>query len=171
MGLRFPAPVAATGTRDARMRQLVAHLWPALADQGVSWLGFYVAPGVVFVDERGAEHVGAAGEMLLAVREPKPACSPIGLEGMCGRSYRERRAVVVGDVLDLPPGVGYVACDPRDRSEVVVPCSDAEGACWGVLDLDSLEVQAFSVEDAAALHAQLLAAGLTEGDPPEVAIL
>ena len=109
--------------------------------------------------------------MLLAVREPKPACSPIGLEGMCGRSCLTRRSLVVGDVLDLPPGVGYVACDPRDRSEVVVPCLEPGGACWGVLDLDSLEPQAFSAEDAAALHAQLLKAGLTAGDPPEVEIL
>lgn len=169
--LRFPEPMTGSGSREARMRQLVGNLWPALADQGVSWIGFYVAPGVAFLDERGMEHVGGAGEMLLAARAPKPACSPIGLEGMCGRSYRERRAVVVGDVLDLPPGVGYVACDPRDRSEVVVPCSDALGTCWGVLDLDSLEPQAFSVEDAEALHAQLLAAGLTAGDPPKVSIL
>lgn len=164
--MRFPEPGSYAGTREARMRQVVARLWQALAPQGVSWVGFYVGPEVPFTDARGVEQRAASGEMLLAVREPKPACSPIGLQGMCGRSYLSREAVLVDDVERLPPEVGYVACDPRDRSEAVLPCLEDAGRAWGVLDLDSLEAGAFSVEDLAALHAELLAAGLTHGPLP-----
>lgn len=150
------------------MQALVTRLWAALAGQGVSWLGFYAGPGVAFRDARGVELRGGPGDMLLVVREPKPACSPIGLEGMCGRSFRSREAVLVADVERLPPDAGYVACDPRDRAEVVLPCLDDAGEAWGVLDLDSLEPGAFAESDVEALHRQLLAAGLTQGPLPRV---
>ncbi|MCA8923654.1 MAG: GAF domain-containing protein [Planctomycetes bacterium] len=168
MNLRYPVSSRFEGSREARMRQLVAALWAGLAEQGVSWVGFYTAPGVRFVDGRGVEQSAGPGELLLAVREPKPACSPIGLEGMCGRSYLSREAVVVADVEALPPEVGYVACDPRDRSEVVVPCLELDGRCWGVLDLDSLAPGCFDAADARALHGLLVEAGLSHGAPPEV---
>ena len=60
-------------------------------------------------------------------------------------------------------GEGYIACDPLDRSEVVLPLFDESGACWGVLDLDSHEVGAFDNTDVEGLQKVLLAAGLTRG--------
>jgi putative methionine-R-sulfoxide reductase with GAF domain len=110
--------------------------------------------------------------MILVVREPKPACSPLGLHGACGQCWSSGRSLVVTDVANL--GAGYVACDPRDRSEVVVPCFDEVGGavrCWGVLDIDSYDSNAFSVDDAQGLAALLARAGLTArepADPPRV---
>lgn len=140
-----PLPAGEAG-RTARMKAFVDILWDALSPTGVSWLGFYSA------------REGDA-EMLLAERRDKPACSPIAMHGACGRCFLSKRPLVVRDVKDL--GENYVACDPRDRSEVVVPCFEASGACWGVLDLDSWDVGSFTEEDARALATLLRAAGLT----------
>ena len=130
--------------RAAAMRRFCDIGWEAFHDQGVSWIGFYV---------RETPH---ADELILAARRDKPACSPIGLHGACGRALLSRKPLVVTDVKNL--GEGYIACDPRDRSEVVVPLIDAAGACWAVLDVDSFDVGAFSVSDALAFNEVLLRA-------------
>jgi len=137
--LRRPEP----GDRGASLRAAADALWDALAETGVSWVGFYR---------------GAGEEMVLGPCRDKPACSPIGLHGACGRSWTTGRGLVVRDVVAL--GEGYIACDPRDRSEVVVPLFDASG-CWGVLDLDSFEAGAFDEGDALALGGLMEACGLS----------
>ena len=113
------------------MQALVDTLWRPLQETGVSWLGFYLP--------------GKPGELVLGPRRDKPACSPIGLHGACGRAFLEARPLVVRDVAEL--GAHYIACDPQDRSEVVIPLMDQQGVCWGVLDLDSHEIGAFDQED------------------------
>jgi putative methionine-R-sulfoxide reductase with GAF domain len=133
------------GDRRERMQAVVDALWVRLKATGVSWVGFYVHEG--------------GDELVLGPRQPKPACSPIRLHGACGQAFEARRPLVVRDVNDL--GENYVACDPRDRSEVVVPCLNADGSCWGVLDLDSHGVGSFGPEDVEGLQAVLRAAGLT----------
>ena len=133
--------------RHTRMQAFVRAAWQPLAPTGVSWLGFY---------ERDPAD---ASQLLLAAREPKPACSPIGLHGACGQCLNAALPLVVRDVAEL--GAGYITCDPRDRSEVVVPCLDAPGQAWGVLDLDSHEVGSFGPADAEALQGLLRSAGLS----------
>ncbi|MSR34514.1 MAG: hypothetical protein EXS12_06935 [Phycisphaerales bacterium] len=120
------------------MNIFIAAAWPRLKEHGVSWIGFYLAdmpmPNTTC--------------MLLAAREPKPACSPIGLHGACGHSFTSAKPMVVTDVAEL--GDDYIACDPRDKSELVVPCLDSVGNAWGVIDLDSFTVGSFDQLD--ALH-------------------
>ena len=135
-----------TGDRAERMRTTVDALWSVLRDTGVSWVGFYLHEG--------------ANELVLGPMRDKPACSPIGLHGACGEAFTTRHPVLVHDVQERGPN--YIACDPRDRSEVVIPCLNADGTCWGVLDLDSHDVGSFSPADAADLVAVLRAAGLTK---------
>jgi putative methionine-R-sulfoxide reductase with GAF domain len=88
--------------------------------------------------------------MTLICREPKPACSPITLQGMCGRGWREQKTFIVPDVKVL--GENYIACDPRDISELVLPIYDLESPaptkCLGVFDVDSYERDAFTQQDA-----------------------
>lgn len=126
--------------------RLVAALWEALRNTGVSWAGFY-------------RWDGGADQMVLGPCRDRPACSPIGMHGVCGRAWREQRPVVVGDVRTL--GDAYVACDPRDRSEVVVPAALTPAGWEGVLDLDSFEPGAFDASDAEGLRALLRRAGFT----------
>jgi putative methionine-R-sulfoxide reductase with GAF domain len=128
------------------MRAIADTLWDAFGSRGYSWVGFYTK-------SQGAD------EMILGPRRDKPACSPIGLHGMCGFAWRERRSVVVRDVREI--GENYVACDPRDMAEVVVPLLDEGGVCWGVLDADSFEVGAFTERDALGLARLVERAGLS----------
>ena len=139
--------LAGANDRAARMRVFVHAAWHGLASTGVSWLGFY---------ERDPAN---ASQLLLAAREPKPACSPIGLHGACGQCLLAAKPLVVRDVAEL--GTGYIACDPRDRSEVVVPCLEAPGRAWGVLDLDSHDLASFCDRDAEELARLLQLAGLS----------
>ncbi len=131
------------------MRRFVDCAWDHLHTRGISWVGFYLPDG----DD----------QMVLGPSRNKPACSPIGMHGACGWALREQRPLVVRDVAAL--GEGYIACDPRDRSEVVLPLFDEDGRCWGVLDVDSFDVGAFGEDDVRGLVAMLQAAGLTAADP------
>ncbi|MBW7904336.1 MAG: GAF domain-containing protein [Phycisphaerae bacterium] len=140
---------------EPSLSRVVDALWEGLRETGVSWAGFYL-------HESGEE-------LVLGPSRDKPACTPIGLHGACGRAFVRQRPLVVRDVRDL--GEGYIACDPRDRSEVVVPLVDASGACRGVLDLDSFEVGSFDDGDVRGLITLLRAAGLTAqpaDTPPEI---
>jgi len=133
-----------------RLHQAVVDaLWEGLQITSVSWLGFYIEH----------HHPERGHEMILGARRDKPACSPIGMHGACGRCCTSQRPLIVSDVAAL--GAGYIACDPRDRSEVVLPVFDDDGACWGVLDLDSYAIGAFAQSDVHGLQAVLEAAGLT----------
>jgi putative methionine-R-sulfoxide reductase with GAF domain len=137
---------------DDRMRRVADVLWEELRDAGVSWVGFYTVKG---------------DAMVLGPCRSKPACSPIGLHGVCGQALISGAPRIVRDVKDL--GDAYVACDPRDRSEVVVPLLHARRAAearsehahpaWAVLDLDSWSVGAFDESDAAGLADVLEVAG------------
>lgn len=134
-----------TGPRPERLGRAADLLWEALSPTGVSWIGFYE------IARPGNTHGAVPGEqMILGPCRNKPACSPIGLQGVCGRGFLERRSIVVHDVRSL--GANYIACDPRDLSEVVVPLFDEAGDCWGVLDADSFEVGAFDAGDAEGLE-------------------
>ena len=135
------------GDRAERLQAVVDVLWDTLHETGVSWVGFYYG--------------GEGDEMTLGPRRDKPACSPIGLHGACGQAFTQRRPLVVHNVADL--GEGYIACDPRDRSEVVLPMFDESGRCWGVLDVDSHDVGAFAETDVAGLQKVCMAAGITHG--------
>ena len=138
-----------TGSRDHRMRKVVDALWAAFENLGFTWIGFYIDQPNQPDDQR----------LVLGPCRDKPACSPIGLHGVCGQALCSRKPRVVEDVNEL--GENYIACDPRDRSEIVIPCIDDDGKCWGVLDVDSREIGAFDEFDERGLLAVVEAAGLT----------
>ncbi len=136
------------GSRERRMQAVVDALWEAFVERGYSWVGFYV-------EVPGADD---SERLVLGPRRDKPACSPIGLHGACGQSFLSKQTLIVRDVKDL--GEGYIACDPKDQSEIVIPMIDENGDCWGVLDIDSFEVGAFDERDEAGLQKMLRSAGL-----------
>ena len=137
------------GDRQVRMRHAADVLWRHLKDQGVSWCGFYLI----------SRSASGEAEMVLGPSRDKPACSPIGMHGACGQCFTKRRALVVADVRNL--GAGYVACDPRDLSELVLPMYGDDGEPWGVLDLDSFERDAFGEHDARELKRLMESAGVS----------
>ncbi|MGQ0627038.1 MAG: GAF domain-containing protein [Phycisphaerales bacterium] len=142
---RLPHP--ARVSTEEMMQAVADGLWDLFSTKGVSWIGFYT-----YSKSRPSE-------MILGPRRDKPACSPIGLHGACGQCLRAARPLVVRDVASL--GANYVACDPRDRSEVVVPLLNPDGSAWAVLDGDSHDVDAFDTFDALALWRLLRHVGLS----------
>jgi putative methionine-R-sulfoxide reductase with GAF domain len=144
-----------------RLAPLCDALWSELAPRGLSWIGFYLVAPPSEAEARTADP-GVATEMILVARRDKPACSPIGLQGVCGQGFLEERIRLVEDVGLL--GAGYIACDPRDRSEIVVPIY-RNGAPWGVLDADSHELACFGEADVRGLSAVLRSAGLLDRAP------
>lgn len=147
--------------REALMKLAIDLLWQAFGlhsrpTHALSWIGFY-------------DKVPNADEMVLVCREPKPACSPIALHGMCGEGWKQRRAIVIPNVKTL--GENYIACDPKDQSELVVPVFDDAGECTSVLDADSYDTNAFSEHDALAITRILLALGLTAPEALHAGVL
>jgi len=143
------------------MRAFLDLTWAAFGDDNpsqdrktISWIGFY---------ERDPED---AAQMILIDRRPKPACSPIGLHGLCGRGMLDATSYVVDDIRTL--GANYVACDPRDQSELVVPLFNEKHEAFGVLDIDGFAIGAFNENDAACMHQLLKTFGLTAGGPPPI---
>ena len=94
-----------------------------------SWAGFYLYDG---------------DKLFLGPFQGKPACEIIALDrGVCGKSARERKTVVVPDVHQFP---GHIACDGGSNSEIVVPMVK-QGRLLGVLDIDSYEYANFDDVD------------------------
>ena len=125
-------------------------IWDAFAAQNVSWVGFY------FADEDQPDD----RRLVLGASRDKPACSPIGLQGVCGSAYRTGQTQIVEDIRTL--GDDYIACDPRDLSEIVIPIFGRGASaqrCIGVLDVDSYAIGAFDQADQEGLCDVLRVAG------------
>jgi GAF domain-containing protein len=65
-------------------------------------------------------------------------------KGVCGAAAAEGRTIIVPDVSVFP---GHITCDPRSRSEIVVPVFDCSNALIAVLDVDSSRHAAFDESD------------------------
>jgi len=115
-------PIAAMATISALLHHAFGHLWT----------GFYrvVTPGALL---RVGPYQGSLGCLDIAFGR-----------GVCGTAAAERRTVVVEDVHAFP---GHITCEPRSRSEIVVPVFDGHGALIAVLDIDSGLPAAFGEQD------------------------
>ena len=132
--------------RDERMQRFVDDHWADYARAGSSWIGFYLING-------------AEDAMDLGPCRDTPACSPIGLHGMCGRAWHTRPRLIIPDV--HAHGTGHIVCDPRNLSEFVIPLLDDAGGCWGVFDADSHRADCYREADVEGVTRDLVAAGLT----------
>lgn len=102
---------------------------------GFFWVGFYRVSG---------------DELVLGPFQGPVACTRIHKgRGVCGTAWQEARTLVVPDVDAFP---GHIACSSLSRSEIVVPLTDDAGKVWGVLDIDSNELNAFDEVDARFLE-------------------
>ncbi|EQD40331.1 GAF sensor protein [mine drainage metagenome] len=101
----------------------------------VSWAGFYFRRG---------------SDLVLGPFQGPPACIRIPWgEGVCGRAAQSGQILRVDNVDDFP---GHIACDPRARSELVIPFWSA-GSVVGVFDLDSYAASRFQESDQTGLAA------------------
>jgi putative methionine-R-sulfoxide reductase with GAF domain len=114
--------------RGKIMQHIIDTLWDNFGGGAYSWCGFYLpSPD--------------GKTLVLGPARDKPACSPIGMHGVCGKALTTGSSQVVPDVKAL--GDGHIECDPNNRSEIAVPVFGPDGKPFAVLDVDSYELAAF----------------------------
>ena len=119
--------VAAMATISALIHHGFGHLWT----------GFYrvAIPGKLL---RVGPYQGTLGCMEIEFGK-----------GVCGTAAADGRTVIVDDVMAF---AGHITCDPRSRSEIVVPVFDGNGSVIAVLDIDSDTPASFDAVDQEGLE-------------------
>jgi GAF domain-containing protein len=94
------------------------------------WVGFYVVED---------------DELVLGPFQGPVACFRIKKgEGVCGAAWKEKKTILVPDVDKFP---GHIACSSLSKSEIVIPVFNFENKFFGVLDIDSEELNSFNETD------------------------
>lgn len=118
-----------TGANLANLAALLGQQLPQ-----INWAGFYLMDG---------------GQLVLGPFWGKPACIRIPLgRGVCGTAAASGQVQRVADVHTFP---GHISCDSASASEIVIPIRQG-GRVIAVLDIDSPELNRFSLEDQAGLE-------------------
>ncbi|WP_297341279.1 GAF domain-containing protein [Pseudophaeobacter sp.] len=109
------------------------------SDDRFDWTGFYrvVAPDLLKIGPYQGGH----------------GCLQIPFSrGVCGAAARGGEAQLVADVDAFP---GHIACASSTRSELVLPVWNAADQLIAVLDIDSDQANAFTLDDQQQLSAIL----------------
>lgn len=126
----FPQIAALVETESdlvANLSNIAAALKEAF---GFFWVGFYMVK---------------EGQLVLGPFQGPVACTRIPFhKGVCGASYREKKAMIVPDVDAFP---GHIACSSASRSEIVLPVFHRNGTVAMVLDVDSDQLNDFDEAD------------------------
>ncbi len=116
----------------ANLANAAALLWEFLPQ--INWAGFYK-----MVD----------GQLVLGPFQGKAArvIIPVG-QGVCGTAVAEKKVQRVANVHNF---CGHIACDSASNSEIVLPIH-VRGEIWGVLDMDSPQLDRFTEADQKGLE-------------------
>lgn len=102
---------------------------------GWLWVGFYRLE---------------ADELIVGPYQGAPACLRIPISrGVCGACVRRGETILVADVREF---ADHIVCDPRSRSEIVVPVRDGGDTLRAVLDVDHDRVGSFDDVDRRGLE-------------------
>jgi L-methionine (R)-S-oxide reductase len=96
----------------------------------VFWAGFYILEN---------------NRLLVGPYQGPLACQQLPYaKGACWHSVLNKKSLLLADVSQFP---GHIACDPRSKSELVVPVFDNKEEIFGVMDIDSERLNAFDKAD------------------------
>lgn len=122
-----------TDNTEARMATVIAVLHHKM--DYFFWTGFYCL---------------YQEELVVRTYQGPVACQVLKKNvGVCWAGINQGKTIVVKNVHDFP---GHIACDSRSNSEIVVPIRDRQGNIFGVLDVDSKELNSFDETDASWLE-------------------
>lgn len=131
---QISAAIAGETDAVALEATLACLFWETLVQ--ANWCGFYRR-----VDERA---------LAIGPYQGSFGCVRIEFDrGVCGAAARTGEIQIVPDVSK----VDHIACDPRTRSELVVPLFDTSKRLQAVFDVDSNHLDAFSRAEADRLAA------------------
>ena len=128
--------IEALVTGETDLTANLANISAALREAfGFFWVGFYLKK---------------KNQLVLNAFQGSIACTRIDFDkGVCGHCYTTRETVIVPNVEEFP---GHIACSSASKSEIVLPIFDKNGEVFGVLDVDSDELDDFSAVDAEGLE-------------------
>ena len=107
------------------------------------WVGFYVVKKTIQTDQNKQQ-------LVLGPFQGPLACTRINYgRGVCGTAWEEGQTIIVPDVDQFP---GHIACSSASKSEIVIPIKNSDGSIYGVLDIDSDELNKFDNIDAKYLQ-------------------
>lgn len=90
------------------------------------------------------------GRLIVGPYQGPVACQELEKgKGVCWTGIQREEPVIVPDVEQFP---GHVACDPRSKSEIVLPVQNNNDEIIGVLDIDGKELNAFDKTDEQELY-------------------
>ena len=93
------------------------------------WVGFYIVKN---------------NQLVLGPFQGPIACTRIAYgKGVCGTSWKDKRAIIVDDVNQFP---GHIACSSLSQSEIVIPIV-RDNKVVAVLDVDSDKLSEFDAID------------------------
>jgi L-methionine (R)-S-oxide reductase len=125
--------VVITDNRIARMATIAALLHHKM--ESFSWTGFYLL---------------SDSDLIVGPYQGRLACQVLERNrGVCWSGINEQKTIIVPDVHRFP---GHIACDPKSRSEIVIPIRDKQGTIIGVMDIDSEIAGNFDETDSAHLE-------------------
>lgn len=117
-----------TENRIARMATISAILYYKM--ESFSWTGFYLLN---------------KSELFVGPYQGPVACQKLEKDhGVCWSCINRQKTIIVPDVRKFP---GHIACDPRSRSEIVIPLKNNRNQIVGVLDIDSNRLENFDETD------------------------
>ena len=121
--------LTATNNLESRMATVVGVLHHKM--DYFFWTGFYC------LDK---------GELIVKTYQGPVACQVLKKDvGVCWKVINQRETIVVPDVHQFS---GHIACDSRSKSEIVVPVINKNREIYGVLDVDSTDLNSFNQVDA-----------------------
>ena len=125
--------VSVTDNRITRMATIAALLHHKM--ESFSWTGFYLL---------------SDGDLVVGPYQGPLACQVLERNrGVCWAGINKKTTLIVPDVHKFP---GHIACDPKSRSEIVIPLRDKRKKIIGVLDVDSEMIGNFDETDAVHLE-------------------
>ena len=125
--------VVITDNRITRMATISALLHNKM--KSFSWTGFYLL---------------SEGDLIVGPYQGRLACQLLERNrGVCWTGINEGKTIIVPDVNKFQ---GRIACDPKSKSEIVVPFRDKQNKIAGVLDVDSEIIGNFDETDSLNLE-------------------
>jgi len=110
----------------ANMANISSVIYHGMSD--INWAGFYLISNET---------------LILGPFQGLPACTRIPLlKGVCGKAAS---TLVIQNIRDVHQFEGHIACDSASNSELVIPMVK-DGKLIGVLDLDSIRFDRFSLD-------------------------
>jgi len=120
--------ITVTDNSIARMATIAAVLHHKM--ESFSWTGFYILQNE---------------DLIVGPYQGPIACQLLEKNrGVCWSGINKQEVVIVPDVSKFK---GHIACDPRSRSEIVIPVRDKKKRIIGVLDVDSNSLDNFDETD------------------------